>query len=168
MLGDEILRRLTIARPAPLLVESNSAETRAMKSVSQKELFARFHGNPPASPESIARCQAGLRFPLPTDYAQLLQHMNGGEGFIGKHYLMLWSVERFIEMNTGTYFAESAPGLVVFGSDGGGEAFGFDTRSAPPPIVVAPYAGMEWEVAFRVAPTFDLFLQHLYASEDLV
>jgi SMI1/KNR4 family protein SUKH-1 len=98
---------------------------------------------------------------------QFWQRRNGGEGFIGQHYVMLWSVEDFIEMNTGTYFAEAAPGLVVFGSDGGGEAFGFDTRSAPPPIVVAPYVGMEWVVAFRIAPTFDLFLQHLYTSEDI-
>jgi hypothetical protein len=138
-----------------------------MTLVSYEDLFAKFEGKPPASLASIARCQAGLRFPLPADYVQFWQRMNGGEGFIGQHYVMLWSVEDFIEMNTGTYFAEAAPGLIVFGSDGGGEAFGFDTRSALPPIVVAPYVGMEWEVAFRIAPTFDLFLQHLYTSEDL-
>ena len=138
-----------------------------MKSVSHKELFARFQGNPPASLESIALCQAGLGFRLPRDYVQLLQHMDGGEGFIGKHYLMLWSVERFIEMNTGTYFAEAAPGLLVFGSDGGGEAFSFDSRSDPPPIVVAPYVGMDWNTAKMIAPNFDSFLQFLYRSDDL-
>jgi hypothetical protein len=138
-----------------------------MALVSHKVLFAKFEGKPPASLDSIARCQADLRFRMPADYQRFLQQMNGGEGFVGEHYLMLWSVEDFIEMNTGTYFAEAAPGLIVFGSDGGGEAFGFDTRSAPPPIVVAPYVGMEWDVAFKIAPTFDLFLQHLFRSEDL-
>jgi hypothetical protein len=132
-----------------------------------KDLLTRFQGNPPTSLESIARCQASLGVSLPSDYVQFLQRMNGGEVFIGERDLMLWSVEDFIEMNTGTYFAEAAPGLIVFGSDGGGEAFGFDTRTAPPPIVVAPYVGMEWDVAYRIAPTFDLFLQHLYKSEDL-
>jgi hypothetical protein len=138
-----------------------------MTPVSHKELFARFEGNPPASPESIARCQAGLSFSLPADYVQLLREMDGGEGFIGDHYLMLWSVERFVEMNTGTYFAEAAPGLIVFGSDGGGDAFAFDTRSAPPPIVMVPNVGMEWDVAIVLAADFNSFLQVLYRSDDL-
>jgi hypothetical protein len=86
--------------------------------VSHGDLFARFKGNQPASLESIDRCQGGLEFSLPADYVQFLLKMDGGEGFIGDHFLMLWSVERFVEMNTSTYFAEAAPGLVVFGSDG--------------------------------------------------
>ncbi len=50
---------------------------------------------------------------MPANYGQFLEQMNGGEGFIGEHYLMLWSVERFVEMNEGAYFAEAAPGLIV-------------------------------------------------------
>ena len=138
-----------------------------MSAVNRKALFARFKGNPPASLELIDRCQAGLGVLLPADYVQFLLQMDGGEGFIGDHYLMLWSVERFVEMNTGTYFAEAAPGLVVFGSDGGGEAFGFDTRSAPPPIVMIPYWGMEWDVAIMLAPDFNSFLQLLCRTDDL-
>src|ERR1700730_4780818 len=136
-----------------------------MTLVSHEDLFAKFEGKPPASIDLIARCQAGLRFPLPADYVQFWQQMNGGEGFIGKHYLMLWSVERFIEMNTGTYFAEAAPGLLVFGSDGGAEPFSSDSRSDPPPIVVAPYVGMDWNTAKMIAPDFDSFLQFLYRSD---
>ena len=94
---------------------SIARETEKMTLASHEDLFAEFKGKPPASLSSIARCQADLRFRLPADYQQFLQQMNGGEGFIGKHYLMLWSVDRFIEMNTGTYFAEAAPGLIVFG-----------------------------------------------------
>jgi hypothetical protein len=135
--------------------------------VSHIELFARFEGNPPASIESIDRCQAGLGIPLPADYVQFLLKMDGGEGFIGEHFVMVWSVERFVEMNTGTYFAEAAPGLVAFGSDGAGEAFGFDTRSAPSQIVMIPWIGMEWDVAIMLAPDFNSFLQHLYQADDL-
>jgi hypothetical protein len=65
-----------------------------MTPVSHKELFARFEGKPPASRESIGRCQAGLGVLLPADYVQFLLQMDGGEGFNGDHYLMLWSVER--------------------------------------------------------------------------
>jgi hypothetical protein len=94
-----------------------------MTAVSSNEFLARFSGNPPASPDSIARCQVELEFPLPDDYGQFLQRMNGGEGFIGEHYLSLSSVEQFVEDNTDTYYAESAPGVLVFGSDGGGGGF---------------------------------------------
>jgi hypothetical protein len=138
-----------------------------MSPVNHKALFARFNGNPPASLESLGRCLGALDVPLPADYVQFLLQMDGGEGFIGDHFVMLWSVERFVEMNTGTYFAEVARGLVVFGSDGGGEAFGFDTRSATPSVVMIPYGGMEWDVAIMLAPDFNSFLQHLCRMDDL-
>src|SRR5947209_9465440 len=138
-----------------------------MMSVGDRDLFARFQGGPPASLESIDRCQAGLGFSFPADYVRFLLQMDGGEGFIGDHFVMLWSVKRLGEMNTDTYFAEAAPGLVVFGSDGAGEAFGFDTRSAPPPAVMIPYGGMEWDVAIMLAPDFNSFLQLLCRTDDL-
>jgi hypothetical protein len=138
-----------------------------MAPVSQNAVFERFKGNPPASLESIVRCKAGLSFSLPADYVQFLLQMDGGEGFVGEHYLMLWSVERFVEMNSGTYFSEAAPGLIVFGSDGGGEAFGFDARSAPPPIIMIPYSGMEWDAAIMLAPDFNSFLHLLWRTDDL-
>jgi hypothetical protein len=48
--------------------------------VSDERLFAKFKANPPASPALIAEAQVMLSFPLPGDYAQFLQQMNGGEG----------------------------------------------------------------------------------------
>jgi hypothetical protein len=70
-------------------------------------------------------------------------------------------------MNMGTYFAQAAPGLIVFGSDGAGEAFGFDTRSTPPPVVMSPYSGMEWDAAIELAPDLNSFLQLLCRTDDL-
>ena len=99
-----------------------------MSPVNRKALFARFKGNPPASLELIDRCQAGLGVLLPADYVQFLLQMDGGEGFIGEHYLMLWSVERFVEMNTGTYFARQRLGWSVPGWMA--EARRLDSRSA--------------------------------------
>jgi hypothetical protein len=58
--------------------------------------------------------------------------MNGGEGFIGENYLRAWPVEDLIQSNKDYRVDEAAPGLFLFGSSGGGEAFAFDTRSAPP------------------------------------
>jgi len=48
------------------------------------KLFAEFKANPPVSRDSVARCQSNLSFPLPADYVQFLEQMNGGEGFVGK------------------------------------------------------------------------------------
>src|ERR1700730_17203176 len=100
-----------------------------MTSISPIELFARFQGNPPASLNSIKQCQAHLHFRLPTEYVKFLQQMNGGEGFVGKHYLRAWPVEELAKFNREYRVDEGAPGLFLFGTDGGGEAFAFDTRS---------------------------------------
>jgi hypothetical protein len=95
-----------------------------MNPVSDERLFAVFKANPPASPARIAEAQAKLSFPLPADYVQFLQQMNGGEGSLGGNaYVALWRVEELDEKNAGYEVAESAPGLFLFGSNGAGEPF---------------------------------------------
>jgi hypothetical protein len=137
-----------------------------MTSVSRAELFAKFDANPPASHDAVARCQANLKFPLPADYVQFLEQMNGGEGFVGDNYLMVWRVEDLIQANKDLFVDVAAPELLLFGSDGGGEAFAFDTRWSPPRIVVVPSI-VCLEDAIAIAPNFNSFLQHLCRSESL-
>jgi hypothetical protein len=129
-------------------------------------LFERFEARPPASLDLIARCQGDLPFRLRADYVKFLEQMNGGEGFVGENYLMAWPVEDLVQNNTDYQVAEYAPGLFLFGSNGGGEAFAFDIRSAPLPIVAVPFI-LDLDDAIVIAPNFNAFLQHLYASEDL-
>jgi hypothetical protein len=138
-----------------------------MTLVSSEKLFAKFDANPPASCDSVARCQSNLRFTLPADYIQFLEQMNGGEGFVGRNYLRAWPVGDLIQFNKDYFFEEAVPELFLFGSSGGGEAFAFDTRSSPPPIVAVPFIG-SLEDAIMIAPNFNLFLQHLYQSERLL
>jgi hypothetical protein len=137
-----------------------------MTIISREKLFAEFDAKPPADPALIARCQSHLKFRLPADYVQFLGQMNGGEGFVGKNYLRAWPVEDLIQNNQDYHVDESAPGLFLFGSNGGGEAFAFDTRSAAPPIVAVPFI-LDLEDAIVIASDFNSFLQHLYRSEDL-
>jgi hypothetical protein len=137
-----------------------------MTVVNQAKLFAEFDANPPAAAALIARCQSHLNFRLPADYVQFLQQMNGGEGFVGENYLRAWPVEELIQYSKDYDTEEGAPGLFLFGSNGGGEAFAFDTRSNPPPIVAVPFI-LELEAAVILALSFDAFLQHLYRSESL-
>lgn len=138
-----------------------------MTLMSPESLFASFKANPPASPEAVSQCQSNLKFLLPVDYVQFLGRTNGGEGFVGKNYLRAWPVEDLIQNNNEYHVEECAPGLFLFGSSGGGEAFAFDARSTPPVIVAVPFIVMNLEDAIVIAPNFNAFLQHLHQAESL-
>ncbi len=77
---------------------------------------------------------------------------------------MLWRAEELVEMNKSYHVNEYAPGLLLFGSDGGGEAFGFDTRTDAKPIVSVPFVGMALNEARPVASNFNEFLEALFKS----
>jgi SMI1 / KNR4 family (SUKH-1) len=137
-----------------------------MTLVSPEKLFAKFKANPPASCDSVTQCQSHLSFRLPADYVQFLKRMNGGEGFVGKNYLMAWPVEDLVQFNKELFVDVAAPDLFLFGSSGGGEEFAFDARSSPPLIVAVPSI-VSLEDAITIAQDFNSFLQHLYQSESL-
>lgn len=120
-----------------------------------------FNGNAPATAEEIAAAERSLRKSLPDDFREFLQVSNGGEGSIGENYVMLWTTEELGEYNESYQVSEYAPGLLLFGSDGGGEGYAFDMRMSPPPIVTVPFVGMSLKYANSVAPTFVAFLKEL-------
>jgi hypothetical protein len=114
--------------------------------------------NAAASKSAIDEVTASLKHSLPTDYLQFLGKHNGGEGFVGEHYLILWKAEELIPLNRNYQVGEYAPGIFLFGSNGGGEGFGFDMHSSGSPVVVIPFIGMKRSSAITVASTFaDLF-----------
>jgi hypothetical protein len=133
-----------------------------MIAIPDRELFAEFEANPPATP---AQCQQDFNFVLPPDYVCFLQQMNGGEGFLGDNaYLALWRVEGLAERNSGYGVPNWAPDLFLFGSDGGGEAFAFDTRSSPPTIIAIPFITLEDCDAIAISTSFRGFLEVLFKS----
>jgi hypothetical protein len=135
-----------------------------MSSAEKERLFAKFNGNPPSGAPAIRQFEIESGVRLPDDYAQFLQQVNGGEGFVGNAYVILWRVEELLEMNRAYQVAEYAPGLFLFGSDGGGEAFAFDIRSDAKPIVSVPFVGMDLNLARPVARDFKTFLEELFKS----
>lgn len=135
-----------------------------MSPVDKERLLAKFNGNLPAHVSSIRQLEATTGVRLPEDYARFLQEVNGGEGFVGSAYVILWRAEELSEMNKAYQVAEYAPGLFLFGSDGGGEALAFDTRSAAKPIVSIPFVGMELNSVRPVASNFQEFLEALFKS----
>jgi hypothetical protein len=127
-------------------------------------LLTKFNGNPPSDTAAIRQFETESGFRLPDDYARFLQQANGGEGFVGNAYVILWRVEELPELNKAYQVTEYAPGLFLFGSDGGGEAFAFDTRTDTNPIVAVPFVGMELKLARPVAQSFEAFLEELFKS----
>lgn len=111
------------------------------------------------APESaIADAEDQLRWTLPKDYREFLIRANGGEGFVGESYVILWATEELAQFNKEYQVDEYAPGLTLFGSDGGGEGFAFDRRSGVATVVQVPFIGMALEYARPVADSFDQFL----------
>lgn len=127
-------------------------------------LLVKFNGNPPLDATAIRRFETESGLCFPGDYVRFLQQMNGGEGFVGNAYVILWRTEELLEMNKAYQVSDYAPGLFLFGSDGGGEAFAFDTRSPAKPIVAVPFVGMDLSLARLVAQSFEGFLDELFKS----
>jgi hypothetical protein len=125
----------------------------------------RYDPNPPAAVADIQKCEADLGFLLPTDYKKFLATADGGEGFIGPNaYVIFYRVSELVTINRLYSFEEYAPGLFMFGSDGGGEAYAFDTRVTDWPIVSVPFVGSGLADVWRIAPSFRDFLAALSKS----
>jgi hypothetical protein len=128
------------------------------------DLLTRFRGNTAASPESLGLVETGLGMSLPSDYRRFMERMNGGEGFIGKQYLILWRIEELLSFNRDYQVPEYAPGLFLFASSGGGEAFAFDLRREDLPVVQVPFIGLDSLDAKKVASSFSDLLRRMHTS----
>ncbi|MEM1060618.1 MAG: SMI1/KNR4 family protein [Verrucomicrobiota bacterium] len=125
------------------------------------DLLIDFDCQPGASEASIRNLGESVQTALPEDYITFLRKTNGGEGMIGKSYVVFWKAEEVVRLNNSYQVNHYAPGLLLLGSDGGGEAFAFDTRKIPLSVVEVPFVGMELQYATELAPSFHVFLERL-------
>ena len=132
------------------------------------ERLARFNMNPPATEEEIAGAERELGVCLPADYRAFLLRANGGEGFIGFPYVILFGIGQVPELNIGYEVNEYVPGYLLFGSNGGGEAFGFDRRNGGWEVMMIPFVPLEWEYARPVGNSFGAFMETLLASRGIL
>ena len=130
-----------------------------------RQMLARLKCSSGASDSSIRESEAKLGFNFPVEYIAFLKLTNGGEGFIGEEYAIFWNVEELAEANADYQVHEYAAGLLIFGSNGGGEAYGFDTRREPWPVVRMPFVGMNWGQAISIGDSFSEFLERLHGAE---
>lgn len=121
--------------------------------------------NPPADPALVEGLSSSFGVAVPDDYLNFLREHNGGEGFIGTKYLIFWKAEELVDFNRQYEVEEYAPGILLFGSSGGGEGYGFDTQAASVPIVRVPFIGMDRDSAEPVAKNLAELFAVLAASQ---
>ena len=129
-----------------------------------KKLMMGFRSNEQVPANDLDSVEDAIGFGLPKDYRDYLTATNGGEGFIGKQYLIMWRVGELIPFNRDYQVSEFAPGLFLFASSGGGEGFGFDTRCEDMPIVQVPFIGLDVRHAKKVADNFTNLLVRMNSS----
>jgi len=133
-----------------------------MENISIEELLKRFKRNPPVNNLAIEDFNLKTGLELPLNYINFLKIANGGEGFIGNSYISLWKIEELQELNVAYQVGEYAPGLLLIGSDMGGEAFAFDMTTRPWPLVRVPFVGMSRNSIEILAADFRSFLEFLF------
>lgn len=112
----------------------------------------------PAAAAVVDGLSANLGVTLPKDYTNFLREHNGGEGFIGDSYIILFKAEELVNFNREYEVEKYAPGILLFASNGGGEGYGFDTDDVEMPIVRIPFIFMERQSTERIARDLaDLF-----------
>ena len=114
-----------------------------------------------ATEMALAKVETFLRVELSADYKTLMLTFDGGEGFIGENYMILWPVSDLIQFNEEYEVKKYAPDVFLFGSNGGGEACGFDLRGGAIIILQLPFIGMDMKYAKKVGSSFSDFLFQL-------
>ena len=87
------------------------------------------------------------------------------QDFIGSNYIDMWPLDKLVEYNRGYGADRYTPELLLFGSNGGGEAFAFDRRTTDWPVVIIPLIPLDIREAKMVSKGFGTFLQ-LLANRD--
>lgn len=126
-----------------------------------------FHFAPDASEDDVKALVAAIRQRIPKDYPReipnnyflFLLTNDGGEGFVGDEYFILWRAADLMLYNEAYEVTKHAPGLFIFGSNGGGEAYAFDLRDPGVPVVRVPFVGMSLDFAEVIAENFEQLLE---------
>lgn len=111
--------------------------------------------------QMIEEVEQQLRVKLPSDYVDFLLFSNGCEGGIGESYFVMWPIEELVQNNEDCEVEEYTPGLVLFGSNGAGEAFGFDMRTEEVKYIMIPFM-LEYEAIIEQGRTIIDFFEQLY------
>jgi hypothetical protein len=129
-------------------------------------LLRDFHRAPGVAEDEVREYLASSGPPLPESYLSFLRLFNGGEGVIGESgYVILWALRDLLPLNSAYEANDLLPGFLLFGSNGGGEAFAFDLTAAMR-ICKVPFVGMHPSLVEYVADDLPALLRYLAGLED--
>ena len=118
-----------------------------------------------ATDEALDAAEAELSIEFPSDYRAMMRRVNGGEAWLGDSYVRIWSVEDFVE--TTSYFRAHTfpPVFTFFGTNGGGEAFAWDSRpDRKAHYIVIPFIVPEEEAVVPCGNTLSEFFATLHGG----
>ena len=122
------------------------------------KVSSNFDINIPATTGQIQEMEKHFNFQFPDDYKEFLKFTNGLEGFTTDNYLVLWTTDELVQLNQAYNVNEFISNTIIFGSDGGEEAFAFDISSSSPTIIKLPFIGMGHIANEKLSNTFETFL----------
>ena len=132
-----------------------------------KKLIEGMELNPQTTRSALTDVETRLGIKLPDQYINFMMESNGAEGNIGSSYLAIWTAEQIAQLNKDYAVNDFTPGLVYFGSDGGGMAYAFDNRTDLISIVEFPFDSIHIEDAKTCGNTFLEFQQFLFNQNQL-
>jgi hypothetical protein len=91
---------------------------------------------------------------LPPDYLDFLRFSNGAFGTL----VYIYPIREVIKYAQSEWIKTDIPGLLVIGSNGGDEAYGYNLNLPIPEIVMTPFIGGEWDNAVSIGTSFLEFL----------
>jgi hypothetical protein len=89
--------------------------------------------------------------PMPAEYEAVIATLGAGEGFVGDEFVRLYDPAELAQLNQAYGFPLYLPGLVLFGSNGCGDAYAYDRRGQAVSVVKVPFVPLEWEYVEEVA-----------------
>ncbi len=99
---------------------------------------------------------------LPDDYVNAVQELGGREGYLGTEYLRLHRLDELAALNTAYGIPDAVPEIIMFGSDGGLEAFAFTLDEMA--VVKIPFIPLLLENTLVQAPSFADFIGQLHST----
>jgi hypothetical protein len=131
------------------------------------DLLPELKMRPPSSSEEMATFLAYAGDVPQKDYLEFMRRHNGGDGPVGNDsYLRIWTLDSVAIRTEDSGASEFAPGLLLFGGDGGDLAYAFDRQDPQWPIVSVSLTSMSRDEMKKIAGTFSEFISKL--AEDKI
>ncbi|WP_083463265.1 SMI1/KNR4 family protein [Prosthecomicrobium hirschii] len=127
--------------------------------------FRNWHGNPGATSDVMEIEQARLGLALPGEYLDFVMQSNGGMGFVGDAYVDFWRIDELRQFNAECESHIYAPGILLFGTNGGNDGYGFDFRQPVVHCVRIPLIGMALDMIEPLGETFGAFLSNISSDQ---